>query len=523
MLHIDKNNYYGGAEAAFSLQEAEDWSKNVAEDGTPRPLYTNVSISQSSQEQPEADAPRLSFSRAYNLSLSPQVIYAQSALLPILVSSKIYRQLDFLAVGSWWVYSSKGEVGDASSSGQAADGANSGQGILIKVPSGREDIFADQSLDFKAKRALMKFLRFIAEFEDQPEVWEEHREKPFPAFLSEQFNFPVALQAPVIALTLSPSVPNRTTTEFALGRISRHLRSIGMYGPGFGSVVPKWGGLSEIAQVACRAGAVGGAVYVLGKGFTHQESIDAQDNEPTDDAQKPIGLKVHLQDGEAITTRWIAGLGDDLQPFYTRQASRPETYSDSRDLPAICKSVTIVSSTLEPLFPALAEGAPQPAGAVIVFPFGSLSLGEGSYQEEELPPVYLLIHSGDTGECPVGQSVLYASVALDSELGFVLLEQAVKSLLQVVDTQPTPTILWSIRYKQHSGAAYHLQPSSVSERSSAGGQILEFSPSSSDLAFDDSMLGEVKELWLKILGDEAGEFMVFEDREGIGPDIDDDE
>lgn len=31
MLHIDKNNYYGGAEAAFSLQEAEDWSKNVVE------------------------------------------------------------------------------------------------------------------------------------------------------------------------------------------------------------------------------------------------------------------------------------------------------------------------------------------------------------------------------------------------------------------------------------------------------------------------------------------------------------
>lgn len=119
--------------------------------------------------------------------------------------------------------------------------------------------------------------------------------------------------------------------------------------------------------------------------------------------------------------------------------------------------------------------------------------------------------------------VLYASVALDSELGFVLLEQAVKSLLQVVDMQPTPTILWSIRYKQHSGAAHHLQSSSVSERSSASGQILEFSPPSSDLAFDDSMLGEVKELWLKILGDEAGEFMVFEDREGIGPDIDDDE
>lgn len=25
MLHVDKNPYYGGAEAAFSLQEAQEW------------------------------------------------------------------------------------------------------------------------------------------------------------------------------------------------------------------------------------------------------------------------------------------------------------------------------------------------------------------------------------------------------------------------------------------------------------------------------------------------------------------
>ena len=29
--HIDKNDYYGGAEAAFSLQEAEEWVKKVNE------------------------------------------------------------------------------------------------------------------------------------------------------------------------------------------------------------------------------------------------------------------------------------------------------------------------------------------------------------------------------------------------------------------------------------------------------------------------------------------------------------
>jgi RAB protein geranylgeranyltransferase component A len=31
ILHVDENDYYGGAEAAFSLQEAEEWAKVVDE------------------------------------------------------------------------------------------------------------------------------------------------------------------------------------------------------------------------------------------------------------------------------------------------------------------------------------------------------------------------------------------------------------------------------------------------------------------------------------------------------------
>ncbi|KAK4918382.1 hypothetical protein LTR28_013148, partial [Elasticomyces elasticus] len=29
VLHVDRNAYYGGAEAAFSLQEAEEWVEKV--------------------------------------------------------------------------------------------------------------------------------------------------------------------------------------------------------------------------------------------------------------------------------------------------------------------------------------------------------------------------------------------------------------------------------------------------------------------------------------------------------------
>lgn len=254
-------------------------------------------------------------------------------------------------------------------------------GKLLKVPNGREDIFQDHELDFKAKRALMKFLRFIGEYEEQTEVWEEHRSQPFPVFLSQQFKIPVALHRPLLALTLSSSSSDHTTTEYALPRIARHLRSIGVFGAGFGAVTPKWGGLSEISQVACRASAVGGGVYVLGKGLSGIDNISSNEQKGTS------SIRLRLKDGEAITARWVVGEGS---PDQTQ-----ETF---------CKSIVIVSSALTSLFPPIAEEGPTPAAAVVIFPSDSLLQDGQPGEEQELQPVHIVIHSSDTGECPAGQS-----------------------------------------------------------------------------------------------------------------------
>lgn len=247
-------------------------------------------------------------------------------------------------------------------------------GKLLKVPNGREDVFQDHQLDFKAKRALMKFLRFITDYEDQTEVWDSCRQQSFPDFLSEQFKVPTTLQGPLLALALSPSSSSQTTTEYALPRIARHLRSIGIFGAGFGAVIPKWGGLAEISQVSCRACAVGGGVYVLGKGLAP---------DTTEVATTEKGLKLNLKDGEAVTSKWVVG----------------GLKAEGND--ACCRSTTIVSSALTPLFPPIAEEGPAPASAVVVFPSGSLQLDD---EHEELPPVHVFVHSSDTGECPSGQS-----------------------------------------------------------------------------------------------------------------------
>lgn len=193
---------------------------------SPTAPFSNATVSKPDATEADGPRPALSSSRAYSLALGPQLIYARSTLLQYLVSSRVYRQLEFLAVGSWWVYTST--TGDETLESEIKPRA----GKLLKVPNGREDVFQDHDLDFKAKRALMKFLRFIAEYEVQAEVWEGDRQQPFSTFLSQQFKVPASLQGPLMALTLSPNPQDQTTTEYALPRIARHLRSIGLFGAG---------------------------------------------------------------------------------------------------------------------------------------------------------------------------------------------------------------------------------------------------------------------------------------------------
>lgn len=301
-------------------------------------------------------------------------------------------------MGSWWVF-------DRATSETSAEEKSSTKvpGSLSKVPGSREDIFADTSLVPRAKRALMKFLRFLVNFEEE-ELWESSQDKPFLEFLTDSFGIPPSVYDATFALTLSSLNPSSTTTGFALPRIARHLRSIGVFGPGFGSVIPKWGGLAEITQVACRAGAVGGGVYVLGKGLQKAvyegEAVQAEKTESNDSTSKPLVLR--LSGDETITSNWLTGCIDDLLP--TGLVSIDPACEESSGHVS-SKSITIVSPSLDTLFHSPAEGAPPPAGAVVTFPSGSLSEPPQSPLEPSAhPPVTIFIHSSDTGGCPSGQS-----------------------------------------------------------------------------------------------------------------------
>ena len=358
-MHLDQNEYYGGEEAAVSLPEAEAWVDRFAA-AKEHARFSHASITRT-DGQDDTDKPRLASARAYSLSLAPQLIYARSALVPAIVSSRTHNQVDFQAVGSWFL----------------VDHDGSGSTTLTRVPSSREGVFQDKSLDLKARRPLMKFLMFVKDEADKLETWEEYKDTPFPAFLQQKFRLQPTSHGPILALTMSDKTPESTTTGYVVPRIARHLRSIGVFGPGFGAVLPKWGGLAEIAQVACRACAVGGGVYVLNKGIKEAER-----------QLEGGSISLELSGSEKVsTTRLVGGQDDMPTSLHKTKAGPTSTTASSR-------SISIVSSPLTSLFPPTSEGGVTPAGAVVV-------VIPSAGREE--PPVHILVHTSDAGECPMNQ------------------------------------------------------------------------------------------------------------------------
>ncbi|EMC94620.1 hypothetical protein BAUCODRAFT_35856 [Baudoinia panamericana UAMH 10762] len=471
VLHIDHNDYYGGDEAAFSLTEAEGWARKHSNSTSEQSVFSKAAVR--TLEVNDAVKSKLGTPRAYSFALAPQLIYTRSNLLQALVSSRTHSQLDFQAVGSWFAVVNDQNDPDAAPR-------------LIRVPSGREDVFRDATLDLRAKRSLMRFIRFVGSYDEdgEREKWVQFREQPVHSCLRDQFSLPDAAIEALLALALPPYANIEPTMATVVPRVRQHLQSIGVFGAGFAAVLPKWGGLAEIAQVACRACAVGGGVYVLGKGITNATKSE-------------VGVTLELSPGEKIKTQWLVGCSKDL----------PTSGSYTSDLKdnsgAIAKRVAVISSPLTSLFPPTSEGGPLPAGAVVV----------AKSATSPRATVQILAHSSESGECPTGQCVLYAT-STGSD-GLDVIDEAISSLLRSIGEEPVPDILWRMDYVQTS----HDQSDNGL---SVDGPIVTLPSLSIDAVYEDKLLNSTKEVWQMITGGSEGAFMKFEPREGIDEDEADD-
>ena len=78
-----------------------------------------------------------------------------------------------------------------------------------------------------------------------------------------------------------------------------------------------------------------------------------------------------------------------------------------------------------------------------------------------------------------------------------------------------PNVLWSMRYEQLVGDSNVSNDGAEDFEVSDSDSLLRFPTASLDLALDDTLLENVKNVWQKIVGGNAGNFMEFEDREGV--------
>ena len=230
----------------------------------------------------------------------------------------------------------------------------------------------------------MKFLKFVLDYdtESQAELWKPSESEPLAEFLEREFKLDGDLQSYVVTLTLSAD--GKISVGDGLAAIHRHLTSMGMFGAGFAAVYPKWGGLSEVAQVGCRAGAVGGAVYMLGTGISEVQRMDS-DGE--------TNVQVSLANGVVVKSKTLV-------------QSTKETSTDSV---LLSRLIAVVNSPVSSMLQVVVEGAPTPCAAVVAFPVGSISTDDGTASGF---PIYALVHSSDTGECPAGQCEYFPSLDL---------------------------------------------------------------------------------------------------------------
>lgn len=339
----------------MSLQDADEWAEKHAGSDSSGPFVGAKVIRESTG---------LAASRSYNLALAPQLIHARSALVNQLVSSKAFRQIEFLAVGSFFIYQTSAELSQPS---------------LSRIPSTREDVFSNTVIPARAKRWLMKFLKFVLDYdsEQNTELWKPKETQLLVDFLETEFKLDRELQSYVITLTLSTD--GKISVHDGLVAIYRHLTSMGVFGAGFAAVYPKWGGLSEVAQVGCRAGAVGGGIYMLGTGISSVQRI-------TSDGETRI--EISLTNDMTVKSKTFVG-----------NADKP-----SSDGICVSRLIAVVDSPLPSMFEVVVEGAPTPCAAVVAFPTGSVANDDGIASDF---PIYALVHSSDTGECPTGQSEYY--------------------------------------------------------------------------------------------------------------------
>ena len=143
--------------------------------------------------------------RNYNLDLMPRLLYCRGSMVELLIQSNISRYTEFKAVSRVLTILN---------------------GLIVHVPSSRQDVFATEHISVVQKRALMKFMELCLNYENDPEVL-NYQDRPFVDFLKKR-----RLTENLIhfVMTSIAMVNKSTNTIDGLKATQKFLSSLGRFG-----------------------------------------------------------------------------------------------------------------------------------------------------------------------------------------------------------------------------------------------------------------------------------------------------
>ncbi|KAF9057767.1 rab escort protein [Panaeolus papilionaceus] len=387
VAHLDPNPYYGAEEATFSLEELAEWIDKQRSSTAKNNRYRHATRSENIPPQ----------SRQYAVCLQPSIIPSIGPMISSLVASGVAKYSGFRLLDCLTVYDKSG--------------------ALKSVPGSKEDIFRSKEISLLDKRRLMRFLTFASsDFEGKQEL-EGKQDLPFPQFLTTVFSLKEETSN-VIAYSLAFCLTPEDGTLPALIRLRHYLRSSGRYGPS-PFLIGHYGGTGDIAQGFCRASAVSGGVYILGREITGIACLSSVPNN--------FNYALTLSDfPDTIYSRLI--IAPAAFPITQAEIS-PKRLSRSNKaspcVPCMARSILIIDrplaspgqeTTSDPIEltgeAVSSQSTPQPIDTgILIFPPDSVQGGSLKH------PAIVLVTGEGSLSTPKGKWIVYIGCPVTEDLG----------------------------------------------------------------------------------------------------------
>ncbi|XP_022889015.1 guanosine nucleotide diphosphate dissociation inhibitor At5g09550-like [Olea europaea var. sylvestris] len=224
VLHMDRNDYYGGESTSLNLVQL--WKRFKGSDNPPTHLDS---------------------SRDYNVDMIPKFIMANGALLRVLIHTNVTKYLNFKSVDGSYVYS---------------------KGKVHKVPATDMEALKSPLMGIFEKRRARKFFIYVQEYDEN--VPKTHEGMDLTRVTTRELVAKYGLDANTmdfIGHALALHRDDRYLEEPALDTVKRmklYAESLARFAGGSPYIYPLYG-LGELPQAFARLSAVYGGTYMLNK------------------------------------------------------------------------------------------------------------------------------------------------------------------------------------------------------------------------------------------------------------------